>query len=94
MTPAFWSTLPRPLIGLSPMNGITDHPFRHIQKKYGNPLVLYTEFTAVERLLVGDDALLKDLAYDESQRPIVAQIYGHVTGLVSPHGCDALPVGV
>ena len=74
---SFWDTLPRPLIGLAPMNGITDHPFRHIQKKYGKPMVLYTEFTAVERLWVGDKVLLKDLAYDESQRPIVAQIFGH-----------------
>ena len=50
MTATFWDTLPRPLIGLAPMDGVTDHPFRHIQKKYGNPMLIYTEFTAVERL--------------------------------------------
>ena len=31
----FWATLPRPIVGLAPMDAITDHPFRYIQKKYG-----------------------------------------------------------
>jgi tRNA-dihydrouridine synthase len=50
----FWMTLPRPIIGLAPMDGVGDHPFRHIQKKYGNPAVIYTEFTidGVERIPV------------------------------------------
>ncbi len=77
MTETFWQTLPRPIIGLAPMNGVSDQPFRFIQKKYGNPMVLYTEFTAVERLRFGDPGLFKDFLFDESQRPIIAQIYGH-----------------
>ncbi len=80
-TPTFWQTLPRPLFGLAPMNGITDHPFRHIQKKYGNPPLLYTEFTGVERVTIGDRDLLRDFLYDESQRPIIGQIYGHQPAL-------------
>lgn len=72
----FWDVMPRPLLGLAPMHGITDHPFRHIQKKYGKPMLLYTEFTGVEHLGFGDEALLEDLLYDESQRPIIAQIFG------------------
>lgn len=77
----FWQTLPRPLLGLAPMDGITDHPCRHIQKKYGRPALIYTEFVAVERLATGDWALLKDFLYDESQRPIIAQVYGHIPEL-------------
>ena len=76
----FWQTLPRPIIGLSPMNGVTDHAFRHIQKKHGNPMLLFTEFTSVDGICAGASALLKDFLYDESQRPIIAQIYGR-----SPH---------
>ena len=75
MTP-FWQTLPRPIIGLSPMDGVTDHPFRHIQKRYGNPDLLVTEFVRVEQLCAGEVKLLRMLLYDESQRPIVAQVYG------------------
>jgi nifR3 family TIM-barrel protein len=77
----FWDALPRPIVGLAPMNGITDHPFRHMQKKYGSPALLYTEFTGVERLEIGDGDLLDDFRYDESQRPIVAQIFGRTPDL-------------
>jgi len=59
------------------MDGVTDQPFRHIQKKYGQPDLIYTEFTNVEGVCHGAERLLRDFIYDESQRPIVAQIYGH-----------------
>src|SRR3954469_12057552 len=72
----FWETLPHPILGLSPMDGVTDHAFRHIQKKYGNPMLLFTEFTSVDGICAGASALLKDFLYDESQRPIIGQIYG------------------
>lgn len=75
-TPHFWNTLPRPIIGLSPMDGVTDHPLRFITKKYGNPAVIYTEFTSTEGVCHGAAQLLKDFIYDESQRPVIAQIYG------------------
>lgn len=72
----FWTALPRPILGLAPMNGITDHPFRFIQKKYGRPAVLYTEFTSVTGSFTRDGRLLQDFRYDETQRPIVGQIFG------------------
>jgi tRNA-dihydrouridine synthase len=73
---SFWKELPLPVVALSPMDGVTDQPFRHIQKKYGNPDVVYTEFTSVEGVCHGAMRLLEDFLYDETQRPIVAQIYG------------------
>lgn len=72
----FWHQLPRPLLALSPMDGVTDQPFRHLQKKYGRPLLMYTEFTSAEGLCLSSGRLLRDLLYDESQRPIIAQIFG------------------
>ncbi|MCX6044692.1 MAG: tRNA-dihydrouridine synthase [Chloroflexi bacterium] len=72
----FWDTLPRPIIGLAPMDGVGDQPFRYIQKKYGNPDIIYTEFTSVEALCHGDWQSMLNLLYDESQRPVIAQIYG------------------
>lgn len=74
--PSLWSTLPHPFVGLAPMDGVTDQPFRHIQKRYGNPDLLCTEFVRVERLVAGETKLLRELLYDESQRPILAQLYG------------------
>lgn len=76
MHQGFWATLPKPIIGLSPMDGVTDQPYRFLQKKYGQPDVVYTEFTSVEGLCHGADRLLQDFLFDETQRPIVAQIYG------------------
>lgn len=71
-----WDQLEKPIIALSPMDGVTDHPYRVIQKKYGRPDLLYTEFTSVEGVCHGARRLLKDFLYLESERPIVAQIYG------------------
>lgn len=72
----FWTALPRPILGLAPMDGITDHPFRYIQKKYGRPAVLYTEFTSVTGSFTRNGRLLQDFRYDETQRPILGQIFG------------------
>lgn len=72
----FWQRLTQPIIGLSPMDGVTDHPFRHIMKKYGQPDVVMTEFTSVEGVCHGATQLLEDFFYDETQRPVIAQIYG------------------
>ena len=58
------------------MDGVTDHPFRHITKKYGQPAVIYTEFTSVEGVCHAASQLLKDFLFDETQRPVIGQIYG------------------
>ena len=72
----FWKTLPRPIMGLSPMDGVTDAPFRAIQARHGNPSVIFTEFTAVEGLRAGAVRLLEDFRYSGLERPVVAQLYG------------------
>ena len=76
MFKGFWDTLPRPIIGLSPMDGVTDQPFRRINKKYGHPDIIFTEFTSAEGVSRNATKLFRDFLYDESQRPIVAQIFG------------------
>jgi tRNA-dihydrouridine synthase B len=75
-TQSFWNQLEKPIIGLSPMDGVTDHPFRFIHKKYGQPAVMFTEFTSVEGVCHGAERLLEDFLYDGTQRPIIGQIYG------------------
>jgi len=72
----FWDKLKSPIIGLSPMDGVTDAPFRYIMAKYSNPSLMMTEFTNVEGLARGAVSMLKEFEYHESERPIVAQIYG------------------
>ncbi|CAN5301373.1 tRNA dihydrouridine synthase DusB [soil metagenome] len=76
MNSGFWTKLNKPIIGLSPMDGVTDFPMREITKKYGNPAITYTEFTSVEGVCHGAKQLLKDFLYSEHQRPAIGQIYG------------------
>ena len=72
----FWSRLPSPVIGLSPMDGVTDSVFRLMTARYGKPDVIFTEFTHVHDVCRGPDFLLDSLHYHEAERPIVAQLYG------------------
>lgn len=72
----FWENLPSPIIGLSPMDGVTDAPFRYMLSKYSKPSLVMTEFTNVEGLARGAVSMLKEFIYDEIERPVVAQIYG------------------
>ncbi len=72
----FWDELEAPIIGLSPMDGVTDAPFRYITCKYSKPSLVMTEFTNVEGLARGAVKMLRAFRYDETERPVVAQIYG------------------
>lgn len=72
----FWSTLPRPVIGLSPMDGVTDASFRFIIARQGKPDVSFTEFTHVHDVCRGPEILLETLVYSEMERPMIAQLYG------------------
>lgn len=98
---SFWSRLARPILGLSPMDGITNAPYRFITAKYGRPDVVFTEFVPVEGLMHAATRLLRDFAYDEIERPVVAQIYGSepqafyaVAHLVCELGFDGIDINM
>lgn len=78
MTQGFWSKLKKPIVALAPMADVTDAAFRRIIAKYGKPDVMWTEFVSTAGLCSekGRVRLLKDLSYNESERPIVAQLFG------------------
>jgi nifR3 family TIM-barrel protein len=73
---SFWQTLPQPIIGLSPMDGVTDAAFRFIVARHGKPDVQYTEFVNVEEICRGTAPAWRQLRFVESERPVLAQIYG------------------
>ncbi|MBF0493416.1 MAG: tRNA-dihydrouridine synthase [Deltaproteobacteria bacterium] len=75
--PFSWQNLPKPIFGLAPMDGVTDHVFRSIVYNHGAPDVMFTEFVSVEGLSRHIPALLEDLKYLPHERPIIAQIYGY-----------------
>ena len=59
------------------MANVTDAVFRRVIAKYGKPDVMWTEFVSAEGLChpQGRQALLRDLWFTESERPIVTQLF-------------------
>ncbi len=75
----FWETLRNkktPILGLSPMDGVTDAPTRKLIATTSSPDLIMTEFVNVEGLARGAVKMLEDFVYDECERPVIAQIYG------------------
>ena len=97
----FWQTITRPVIGLAPMDGVTDAAFRYIAAKHGGPDVILTEFVNIQSALYSPHTLLQDFAYSEIERPVVAQIYGktpelfyQVAHIVCELGFDGLDINM
>ena len=63
------------LIGLSPMDDITDLPFRELCKEFGADLLI-TEFIASEALNRDAEKSLRKMRFTNEQRPIGIQIFG------------------
>jgi tRNA-dihydrouridine synthase B len=76
MKQTFWNTLQQPIIGLSPMDGVTDAPCRTMHGIHGRPDIIMTEFTNVEGLWRGSERIFRDFLYTPAERPVVAQIFG------------------
>jgi tRNA-dihydrouridine synthase len=88
----FWENLPAGFRVLAPMEDVTDTVFRQIvlscgQKnailegkmgsKAGQPDVFFTEFTNCDGMMSrGQSRVIHRLQYTESERPLVAQIWG------------------
>lgn len=97
----FWRNIPRPIIGLAPMDGVTDASFRFIAAKHGRPDVVLTEFVNIQSAIFAPELMLKDFTYSEIERPIVAQIYGRtpelfyrVAHIIGELGFDGLDINM
>ncbi len=73
---SIWKTLPLPIIGLSPMDGVTDSAFRHIVATHGHPDIVFTEFTSVGEICHSRKGGWGAFQYSQQERPILAQLYG------------------
>jgi tRNA-dihydrouridine synthase B len=61
---------------LAPMAGLTDKPFRQVCKSFGAGVV-YTEFVSSEGIVRENDRTLDYMRFDDKERPIGVQIFGH-----------------
>jgi len=73
----FWKTLEKPIIGLAPMDGVTDGAMREIADIYGHPDVIFTEFVPVTAIKKGIVKVLVSLKRHQTKTPIVAQFFGN-----------------
>ncbi len=76
---AFWKTLPKPIIGLSPMDGYTDSAFRRTCKYVNSDIVTFTEFTSADGIFHSAKSLKTKLSFHSEEQPVIAQIFGKNT---------------
>ncbi|MBI4262028.1 tRNA-dihydrouridine synthase [Candidatus Uhrbacteria bacterium] len=72
----FWTKLPRPILALAPMAGVTDAAFRVLCKDFGAD-VIYTEFASTDALIHGNEATRRMIQYDPREQPVVCQVFGN-----------------
>jgi len=80
----FWQDLRKPFFCLAPMSDVTDIAFRRMLAKYSknrenrDKVVFWTEFVSADGLCnkFARQKLAHMLVFSESERPIVAQIFG------------------
>ena len=101
MVQGFWGKLKKPIVGLAPMDGVTDAPMRYISAKYGKPDVIFTEFVSADGIKHGAKRLWRDFKFDEIERPVVAQLFGgdpeaflEVTKLIVKMGFDGVDINM
>ena len=63
------------VLGLSPMDDVTDFPFRSLCKQFGADLLI-TEFIASEALNREAEKSFRKMRFDDAQRPLGIQIFG------------------
>jgi len=66
----------KPLIGMSPMDGITDEAFRLTQIYFARPDFNFTEFVSAEGISRGGVKLYDQLLFSSSESPIIGQLFG------------------
>ena len=75
----------RPILVAAPLANVTDAAFRRMLAKYGKVSfrkkggldVIWTEFVSCDGLCsAGKEILMRDLIFDKSEHPIIAQFFG------------------
>lgn len=90
-----------PVIGLSPMDGITDAVFRQIVDIYGKPDILFTEFVPVDALILHIPAIERMLVFHKTKTITIAQLFGigpelfyQATQIVLNKGFDGVDINM
>ena len=71
-----WKDLPRPLVCLAPMDGITNTAYRRIVRSLSKRTLLFSEFTSVDGLL-RSERLRERMDYHPCEHPFFMQLFGN-----------------
>ena len=71
-----WADMPRPIVCLAPMDGITDSAFRRLVRGFSAEVVLFSEFTSADGFL-RSERLRQRLVYDPVEHPYFVQLFGN-----------------
>lgn len=107
---SFWTKLAKPFFVLAPMADVTDPAYRRLIAQYGAPDVTWTEFVSADGLyhtrekkgmLDEENPLLRDLAFTEGERPILAQLFSsnpemmaYAATLAAERGFDGVDINM
>ncbi|MEK7179701.1 MAG: tRNA-dihydrouridine synthase [Patescibacteria group bacterium] len=107
---SFWNNLPKPFFVMAPMADVTDVAFRALVAARGAPDVFWTEFISadglyhtreIQKISDAENPLMRNLAFGENQRPIVAQIFSskpemiaYAVRLVAELGFDGVDINM
>ena len=71
-----WAEMPRPIVCLAPMDGITDSAYRRLVRSFNSNVVLFSEFTSAEGLL-RSDKVRQRLRFAPEEHPYFVQLFGN-----------------
>ena len=107
---SFWQKLKKPFFVMAPMADVTDVAFRALVASRGAPDVFWTEFVSADglyhtreivKMKDAENPLMRDLLFDKSEHPIVAQIFSskpemiaYATKLVAELGFDGVDINM
>jgi len=63
------------MVGLGPMDGVTDSPFRYLNRQFGADFT-FTEMISADGLVHKSKTIFEKLKFRKGERPIIAQIFG------------------
>lgn len=107
---SLWNNVKKPFFVMAPMADVTDVAFRALVAKRGKPDIFWTEFVSADglyhtreiaKMKDSENPLMREFAFEESQRPIIAQIFSskpemivYATKLVASLGFDGVDINM
>lgn len=71
-----WADMPRPIVCLAPMDGITDTAYRRLVRQFSPRVVLFSEFTSADGVLRSEN-VRRRLEFAPEEQPFFVQLFGN-----------------